>query len=78
MINLPREDFKRAYSWFRSRLEEAVAAEDDLFRFMKMNKYVKFHYAVILYGFSAIVFVKFKKRASIPLAPCSLAGGSLQ
>jgi hypothetical protein len=30
-INLPREDFKRAYSWFRSRLEEAVAAEDYFF-----------------------------------------------
>jgi hypothetical protein len=29
--NLPREDFKRAYSWFRSRQEEAVAAEDYLF-----------------------------------------------
>ncbi len=24
LMNLPREDFKRAYSWFRSRLEEAV------------------------------------------------------
>jgi hypothetical protein len=32
LINLPREDFKRAYSWFRLRLEEAVAAEDFLFR----------------------------------------------
>jgi len=32
LINLPREDFKRAYSWFRSRLKEAVAAEDYLFR----------------------------------------------
>jgi hypothetical protein len=31
-MNLPGEDFKRAYSWFRSRLEEAVAAEDNLFR----------------------------------------------
>jgi hypothetical protein len=31
LINLPREDLKRAYSWFRSRLEEAVAAEDYLF-----------------------------------------------
>jgi hypothetical protein len=30
LIDLPRE--KRAYSWFRSRLEEAVAAEDYLFR----------------------------------------------
>jgi hypothetical protein len=30
-MNLPREDFKRAYSWFRSRLAEAVAAEDYLF-----------------------------------------------
>jgi hypothetical protein len=30
--NLPREDFKRAYSWFRSRLKEAVAAEDYFFR----------------------------------------------
>jgi hypothetical protein len=27
LINLPRKDFKRAYSKFRSRLEEAVAAE---------------------------------------------------
>ncbi len=32
LMNHPREDFKRAYSWFRSRLEEAVAAEDYLFR----------------------------------------------
>jgi hypothetical protein len=32
LINLPREDFKRAYNWFRSRLEEDVAAEDYLFR----------------------------------------------
>jgi hypothetical protein len=24
LINLPREDFKRAFSWFRSRVEEAV------------------------------------------------------
>jgi hypothetical protein len=32
MINLPRVDIKRAYSWFRSRLEEDVAAEDYLFR----------------------------------------------
>jgi hypothetical protein len=32
LINLPREDFKRAYSWFRSRLKKAVAAEDYLFR----------------------------------------------
>jgi hypothetical protein len=32
LINLPREDYKRAYSWFRSRLKEAVAAEDYLFR----------------------------------------------
>jgi hypothetical protein len=31
-VDLPREDFKRAYSWFKSRLEEAVAAEDYLFR----------------------------------------------
>ncbi len=31
LMNLPREDFKRAYSWFGSRLEEAVAAEDYLF-----------------------------------------------
>jgi hypothetical protein len=31
LINLPRKDLKRAYSWFRSRLEKAVAAEDDLF-----------------------------------------------
>ncbi len=38
--------------------------------YMKRNKYAKFHYAVILQGFSAIVFVNFKKRASIPLAPC--------
>jgi hypothetical protein len=30
LINLPREDFKMTYSWFRSRLEEAVAAEDYL------------------------------------------------
>jgi hypothetical protein len=34
MINLPREAFKRAYSWFRSRLEESVAAEDYLFNQM--------------------------------------------
>jgi hypothetical protein len=32
LINLLRKDFKRAYSWFRSRMEEAVAAEDYLFR----------------------------------------------
>jgi hypothetical protein len=32
LINLPREDFKRAYSWFRSGLEEVIAAEDYLFR----------------------------------------------
>jgi hypothetical protein len=32
LINLPREDFKRAYRWFRSRLEEAVAAEDYIYR----------------------------------------------
>jgi hypothetical protein len=31
LINLPREDFKRAYSWFWSRLEETVDAEDYLF-----------------------------------------------
>jgi hypothetical protein len=31
LINLPREDFKRANSWFRLSLEEAVAAEDYLF-----------------------------------------------
>ncbi len=40
--------------------------------YMKRNKYAKFHYAVILSGFSAIVFVNFKKRASIPLASCTL------
>ncbi len=34
LINLPREDFKRSYSWFRSRLEEAVAAEDYLFCYL--------------------------------------------
>jgi hypothetical protein len=27
--NIPREDLKRAYSRFRSRLEEVVAAKDD-------------------------------------------------
>jgi hypothetical protein len=32
LINLPREDFKRAYTWFRSRQEEAIAAEDYLFQ----------------------------------------------
>ncbi len=37
--------------------------------YMKSNKYAKFHYAVILQEFSAIVCVNFKKRASIPLAP---------
>jgi hypothetical protein len=31
LINLPREDFKRAHNWFGSRLEEAVPAEDYLF-----------------------------------------------
>jgi hypothetical protein len=51
---LPREDFKRAYSWFRSRLEEAVTAEDYSINsakcqvYIKRNKYAKFHYAVIL------------------------------
>jgi hypothetical protein len=29
-MNLPREDLKRPYSWFRSRLEEAVTAEEYL------------------------------------------------
>jgi hypothetical protein len=31
LIKLPKEDFKRAYSWFRSRLKEAIAAEDYVF-----------------------------------------------
>jgi hypothetical protein len=31
-MNLPKEDFKWAYSWFRSRLGKAVADEDYLFR----------------------------------------------
>ncbi len=40
--------------------------------YMERNKFAKFHFAVILQGFSAIVFVNFKKRAAIPLAPCIL------
>jgi hypothetical protein len=74
LINLPREDFKRASAcsgrgWRRlSQLRMIYSAKCQVY--MKKNKYAKFHYAVILYEFSAIVFVNFKKRASIPLAPC--------
>ncbi len=54
LINFSREDHKRACSWFRSRLKEAVTSEDYSAKcqiYMKRNKYAKFHYAVILKDF---------------------------
>jgi hypothetical protein len=56
--NIPREAVKRACSCFLSRLEKVVSSKGDFIRKMySPNLFMK-------------VYICFKKRASIPLAPC--------
>jgi hypothetical protein len=53
---------KRVYSWFRPRLKEVIAAEDDFFRKMSsvyvpyVNNYAKFQDASIIFQLFTIVF----------------------